>query len=103
MPFLNLPLLRYICSLAYNYDVVIPRLEGWTEPLHAVYSQACLPPMARLLEQGKRKIIDFFPEVRVRYVEQQEIDRFDPRHLSFVNVNTPEDWQRVQNLLAQDT
>jgi molybdopterin-guanine dinucleotide biosynthesis protein A len=101
MPFLNLPLLHYICSLADNYDVVIPRLEGWLEPLHAVYSQACLPAMARLLDQGQRQIIAFFSEVRVHYVEQPEIDRFDPDHLSFLNVNTPEDWQRAQELLSQ--
>jgi hypothetical protein len=37
--------------------------------------------------------------VRVRYVEEDEVDRFDSQHLSFVNVNTPEDWDRVQRLL----
>jgi len=29
--------------------------------------------------------------VRVRYVEAEEIDRFDPKHLSFFNINTKED------------
>jgi molybdopterin-guanine dinucleotide biosynthesis protein A len=98
MPFLNLPLLHYMLPLAAGYDVVIPRIGPWLEPLHAVYSKACLPAMARLLEQGRRQIIAFFDQVQVRYVEESEIDRFDPKHLSFVNVNTPEDWQRVQGL-----
>jgi molybdopterin-guanine dinucleotide biosynthesis protein A len=98
MPFLNLPLLRYMLPLAAGHDVVIPRIGQWLEPLHAVYSRACLPAMARLLEQGRRQIIAFFDQVRVRYVEEAEIEPFDPAHISFVNVNTLEDWERVQNL-----
>ena len=34
--------------------------------------------MARLLDQGRRQIIAFFHEVRVRYVEEDEIDRSIP-------------------------
>ncbi len=99
MPFLSLPLLRHLVSLASSADVVIPRMDGKVEPLHAVYSRACLPPMSRSLEQGHRQIISFFDEVRVRYVEKPEIDRFDPEHLSFLNINTPQDWERVQEQL----
>jgi molybdopterin-guanine dinucleotide biosynthesis protein A len=62
MPFLSLELLRYMLALATTYDVVIPRLGGMVEPLHAVYSRNCLPPMARVLAQGRRQIIAFFPE-----------------------------------------
>lgn len=100
MPFLSLPLLRYMLSLAPDYDVVVPRLAGMLEPLHAVYSRACLPWMARLLDEGRRRIVAFFPHVRVRHAEEDEIDRFDPLHLSFVNVNTPQDWKQVQELIS---
>jgi molybdopterin-guanine dinucleotide biosynthesis protein A len=101
MPFVNLPLLRYMLPLADGHDVVIPRLEGFLEPLHAIYDKSCLPYIRELLDSGQRKIIAFFGRVRVRYVEEQEIGEFDPLHLSFVNVNTPEDWIRIQELLAQ--
>jgi molybdopterin-guanine dinucleotide biosynthesis protein A len=101
MPFLNLSLLRHMLHLAEGCDVVIPRVDGWLEPLHAIYSKACLLPIDRLLAQGKRQIIAFFPKVRVCYVEEEAVNRFDPNHLSFVNVNTEEDWQRVQALLKK--
>jgi molybdopterin-guanine dinucleotide biosynthesis protein A len=42
----------------------------------------------------------FLDNVRVRYVEEAEIDRFDPRHLSFFNVNTPEDLMKAQEIAA---
>jgi molybdopterin-guanine dinucleotide biosynthesis protein A len=99
MPFLSLPLLRYMLSQADGVDVVIPRLGGLLEPLHAIYNKSCLAAMDRLLAQNRRQIIAFFPEVDVRYVEEEEVDRFDPHHLSFVNVNTLEDWELVQQLL----
>jgi molybdopterin-guanine dinucleotide biosynthesis protein A len=103
MPFLHVDLLAYMAGLIPGYDVVIPQLDGLMEPLHAVYGKGCLGPMRRLLDAGRRQIIAFFPEVRVRYVGAQEIARFDPDHLSFVNVNTAEDWARVQALLEQQS
>ena len=100
MPFLNPPLLRYMLSMTPGYDVVIPRLAGMLEPLHAVYGRTCLPWIVSLLNEGRRKIVAFLPYVKVRYVEEHEIDRFDPLHLSFVNINTPQDWEQVQGLIS---
>lgn len=100
MPFLNLALLRYLLDCGPACDVVIPRLGEWLEPLHAIYDKACLPAMEQVLAQGRRQIIAFFDRVQVCEVTAAEIDRMDPRHLSFVNVNTPQDWERVQALAA---
>jgi len=101
MPFLDLNLLRYMIILAREHDVVIPRIRGLTEPLHAIYSKNCLEPIDRLLARGGLKIIDFFSEVRVRYVEEGEVDIFDPQHLSFFNVNTPNDLEEMKKLVRK--
>ena len=101
MPFLDLNLLRYMIILASGHDVVIPRIGGLPEPLHAIYSKSCLEPIDRLLARGGLKIIDFFSEVRVRYVEEDEVDIFDPQHLSFFNVNTPNDLEEVKKLVRR--
>lgn len=98
MPFLNLNLLRYMILLSPGHDVVIPRVSGLTEPLHAIYSKDCLQPMERLLSAGGLRIVDFFPEVRVRYVEEEEIRLFDPQCLSFFNINTPKDLEKAKRL-----
>ena len=86
MPFLNIALLRHIMALSTGYDVVIPRVDDEVEPLHAVYSKKCLTPIKATLGEGKRRIVDFFPSVRVRYVDSADIDKFDPQHLSFFNI-----------------
>ena len=101
MPFLSLPLVRWMLEQPRDYDVLIPLREE-PEPLHAVYSKACLEPMRRRLEAGRLKITGFFEDVRVRYVDQGLLTRLDPQGLSFFNINTPDDLQRATELLAQD-
>jgi molybdopterin-guanine dinucleotide biosynthesis protein A len=36
--------------------------------------------------------------VKTRYVEAEEIERFDPTYLSFFNVNTKADLERAREL-----
>lgn len=97
MPFLNVELLRYMETLVEGHDVVIPRVEGYLEPLHAIYSQACVEPIRSLLVEHNFKIIEVLDQVRVRYVEQEDIEKFDPAHFSFFNINTPEDLRRARD------
>jgi len=101
MPFLNRDLLRYMIGKADGYDVVIPCLNGLTEPLHALYSRVCLGPITRLLTGPGGRIISFFPQVRVRYIQETEVDRFDPQHRSIFNINSAEDWRRAQEWLTE--
>jgi len=101
MPFLDVRLLRFMILLSQDYDVVIPNLQGLFEPLHAVYSKACLQPMEELLRAGDLRIIDFMGQVRVRHVGQAEVEIFDAQRLSLFNVNTPEDLRRAEKLAAR--
>jgi molybdopterin-guanine dinucleotide biosynthesis protein A len=101
MPFLNQALLRYMLGLMAGFDLVVPRQAEMVEPLHAVYARSCLAPMERLLEQGDMRINALLGLVKVRYVEADEVDRFDPRHLSFFNVNTRADLERAQRLAKE--
>lgn len=100
MPFLNSHLLRHLVSLSKDFDVVMPRVGGEIEPLHAVYSRVCLPAIHEQLERNQLQIRVFLERVRVRYIEEAEIDSFDPRHLSFYNVNTPRELQEARDIAA---
>lgn len=95
MPFVNMELVQYMSGSASDFDVVIPRVGRKLEPLHCIYSKACIEPIEKQLEKGDRKIINFFPDVKIRYVEEEEIRKFDPDFLSFYNINTPEDYRHA--------
>jgi molybdopterin-guanine dinucleotide biosynthesis protein A len=38
--------------------------------------------------------------MRVRYIEKGEIDRFDPEHISFFNINTYEDLEKAGTMAS---
>ena len=102
MPFLNQFLLRYLVELSPAFDIVVPRVEGKSEPLHAVYSRDCLAPIEHMLQQDRLRASDLLQLVKVRYVGEEEIDRFDPKHLSFFNINTKADLERAKALAWVD-
>ncbi|MFH1169079.1 MAG: molybdenum cofactor guanylyltransferase [Chloroflexota bacterium] len=102
MPFLNIALLGYMAQLATGFDMVVPRLGVFTEPLHSVYTAECLAPAENLLKQGQLSVNRLLGMVRVRYVAEEEIDRFDPQHRSFFNINTRADLERAREMASRE-
>ena len=98
MPFLNLALLNYMRQLSGDFDLVVPRVGNLVEPLHAIYTKSCLAPIEHMIKQDKLSVNQLFSLVKVRYVEIEEIERFDPKHLSFFNVNTKADLEKARRL-----
>jgi molybdopterin-guanine dinucleotide biosynthesis protein A len=102
MPFLNRDLLCYLIDIAPNFDVVVPRIDGLLEPLHAVYSRDCLAPIKKLMDKDELGILQLFNLVKTRYVGKDELAKFDPRGLSFFNVNTLDDLRKAKDLIWQE-
>jgi molybdopterin-guanine dinucleotide biosynthesis protein A len=91
MPFLSVDVWQLLLGLAADADVVIPRVGGEYETLHAIYTKACVPHMSRALAENRLRVIAFFDQVRVQAVEEPELRAVDPTLRSFTNVNTPEE------------
>jgi molybdopterin-guanine dinucleotide biosynthesis protein A len=97
MPFLNRKVIDYMVSLRNGYDVVIPLLDDGYHPIHALYSRRCIPPIEELIRTGNFKITDFFNRVTVREVTEKELRSLDPSMEAVLNINTPEDLERVHH------
>lgn len=102
-PFLNTALISYLIGQISDYDVVVPFWEERYQPLHAVYRRSVLPLLKEQLERGELRPVYLFDKVRTRTVEPDEIKRLDPDGLTFLNMNTPQDyeaalqrWQQVR-------
>lgn len=93
VPFLNLPLISHLRSQISNYDVVVPYWQGRFQPLHALYRKSVAPLLKDQLERGELRPIFLYEKVRTCKVSEEELRRFDPEGLSFLNMNTPEDYQ----------
>jgi len=91
MPFLSADVWRVLLGHAGDADIVIPRIGGEYETLHAIYTKACVPHMARALAENRLRVIAFFDQVRVHAIEEPELRAVDPTLRAFTNVNTPEE------------
>ncbi len=89
MPLLNQDLIYHIVKSQENNDVVVPRISGMMETLHALYSKGCLPTIERLIASRECQIIRIFKKLSVRYIEEDVIRGFDPELRSFININRP--------------
>ena len=95
MPFLNRQLFEHMLELREGWDAVVPMPGDFPEPTHALYSRDCLPHIEAKLKANDLKISGFFDDVRVRYLNEDDVRRFDPELHSFFNVNSPEDLARA--------
>jgi molybdopterin-guanine dinucleotide biosynthesis protein A len=97
MPFVSAELLRYMISLRDDsLDVIVPRVEKYPQGLHALYRRTCLEPIRAKIEADRLKVIGFYGDVRVRYLDESEYEKYDPSGKTFFNVNTPEDLQEAR-------
>ncbi|MBN2497431.1 MAG: molybdenum cofactor guanylyltransferase [Deltaproteobacteria bacterium] len=87
VPEIDLGFAETMLVKAETCDAVVPVTgPARYETLLAVYNKSALPAMLRVLEAGKRRIIEIFPLCRVEFIE-----------LSagwYRNINTWEDWER---------
>jgi len=95
MPFLNSHLLSYMAGLATGHDIVVPSIGGQVEPLHAVYRKGLTTVIENELNHGRKRIRDIFERATVRYVTEEEINRFDPARKSFKNLNTRQEYEEA--------
>ena len=101
MPFLNPDLLNYILQKPEEYDVVIPETRGKAETLFARYSKNSLPVILSHMLRDELKIQDVLTELNVLKIKSGEIERFDPEHLSFFNINTQEDLKKAKDIYSK--
>ncbi len=96
MPFVNEALVRLLLQESTGFDMAAPRLNGYWEPLLAVYHKRLLPLIEKQLTNGQRKVSSFFRDARIRTITEDQLKTADPELLSFFNINTPQDLKQAR-------
>ena len=97
-PFLDLALISHLLSEISDCDVVVPFWQERFQPLHAVYRRSVAPLLHEQLERGELRPIFLYDKVRTRKVHEDEIRTFDPEGMSFLNMNSPADYDSALQL-----
>lgn len=98
MPFLNSYLIRHMIAIRDDFDVVVPRISLWIEALHGLYTKRCVGSIERLIQSGNFQIFRFFSAVSVRFVDDDEVRKWDPDLRSFLNINTQDELTQLEQL-----
>ncbi len=98
MPFISLPLIRYMSRFAGEFEVVVPRLGEYYQPLFAFHNKSILDTITWHLEENKLKLTGIYPHLEIKCIEEKIIKRFDPLMLSFHNLNTKESLHHAQKV-----
>ena len=99
MPFANAELFKTASDilLKEEADVVIAKTNEGYEPLHAVYRrETCVPAIEAAIASDKWRMDSWFPQVKMRLLTLEEINRYDPQGIAFSNINTPEEFTQAE-------
>lgn len=99
LPFVRPALLTWLRTFPLSEEALVPRVQGIPQVLLARYPRSFLPTIEACLRAGRRDPRALLDRVPVRFLEEEQVRAIDPDLRSFVNINTPEDFQRATSLL----
>ena len=93
MPFVPARLIVALRAFGELADVVVPESDSkrGVEPLCAYYSESCLAPIERRLDEGERRVVSFFDDVKVARIAAPEVATLGDPAFMFMNINSPGD------------
>ena len=89
-PFMSTAVFEYLLESADRYQVVVPKHDGFIEPLCSVYATNILWELQHSVENGNFKMYDFFKKVEFMAIDISPELFFFSDDL-FVNINTPKE------------
>ncbi|MCR3922269.1 MAG: molybdenum cofactor guanylyltransferase, partial [Firmicutes bacterium] len=92
----------YLCSQADGYDVSVVKDGAYYQPLCAIYHKNCLPFIEQQLAHYQYRVANFFANVHVRAIEMSELIPLDQDGISFLNINTPDDYRIAQEIASRE-
>lgn len=100
VPLVRPALVSGLAALAEGYDIVVPHVDGFPQPLLAVYrAGVCLPAFRQSVDEDRLKITVAFAGLRVRPARESDLRALDPGLESFRNVNRSDDLGEIEALL----
>jgi molybdopterin-guanine dinucleotide biosynthesis protein A len=97
MPKVSLSFLKLLLAKTSLGDAVMMKFDdGLVEPLCSVYSKGCLQAIEESFRRQQYKISQVFRSITVAYVLEAEISGLGLSREIFTNVNTTEDWEKLQ-------
>ena len=103
-PFVSREIASFLLDVCRRKAAAIPRWpDGKIEPLQAAYdTEMGLEASKETLKEGKMDLRSMISKLRgVRYISTLVIREFDPKMLTFFNINTLVDLRKAERIISQ--
>lgn len=105
MPFLNIDIINYMVENVRDEDILVPCINGYYQPLHAIYHKKCLESIKNLLDCQNYKIIDLFDHfnnnLKINKINDKTLNILKIPSNSFINLNTYEEYLEVKKTIIR--
>jgi len=98
MPFLNPGVIKRMSDRIQDSEVVLARIRGHLQPLHAFYSRECLPNIHTLLDEGVTSLRALISLCDISILDSRDFIDIDPELRSFQDIDTPSEYREALNL-----
>jgi molybdopterin-guanine dinucleotide biosynthesis protein A len=96
LPFLDEGMLRRLVELSAAGDGAWVRTAGGVEPLLACYRREARTTIRTEIDAGRLKLADLGTRLRMADLTADELAQFGPAGRLLANINTPDDYARIQ-------
>ena len=97
LPYVQPAVLSFLLSQPLPADtLLVPLIHNIPQVLLALYPRSILPLVKEQLLQGRRDVRCLLQIAPVQFIEETQLLKIDPQLRSFLNINTPEELQHVQ-------
>ncbi len=93
MPFVSAAVVEQLAQHREGCDAVVPVVGGYTQPLAAFYARSALDVMRTSLAGKDKSLRGVLNKLKVTYVSEAELRACDPQLCSFIDLDTPQDYQ----------
>jgi molybdenum cofactor guanylyltransferase len=95
LPLLRAELVNALREMLDGYEAVIPEIDGDPQPLCAIYRRGVAAEIEKQLASGERRLTRIVSNLNAYRPVESQLRQIDSELLSFVNVNTPEDYSQA--------
>ena len=95
MPLVRPALIAFLLASPRTNEIIFPIVEDVPQVLLALYPRSILPIVEERLHAGRRDPRSLLDVAPVRYIEEAQLRVVDSELRSFVNVNTPGEYEML--------
>jgi molybdopterin-guanine dinucleotide biosynthesis protein A len=94
MPFIKPELIRYLSGIKTDALIVVCSFNNRIHPLLGLYDRRLVKPLEENIKRGSTELLGFIRGVKTEVVDEDDVRRIDTEGRSFVNINTPGDYDQ---------